>query len=276
MNAKTPKTTKTTTESAETSRQSRRGWRRRPLALVAGSAAAIALIATGGLAAAHAATTGAAAGSLIIIDAKTDPGSAADAMKLYGGASDATFTPTGAPVYAQTGWGPVYDADNQLAPAVTGQPNQPMQESVAISHVHNTSWSLGTSLTTTVGFSVLDAVNSELSATFTAKHTWSASDGDGQTITATAIPGMTVWIEENVSTATITGDFTFDVNGTHYEVDHVSITEPASATTGTKAAAAYRVMQQSSTSLGLPADTAGGVMPINSIPKLRGYIAQGH
>ena len=64
------------------------------------------------------------------------------------------------------------------------------------------------------------------------------SDGDGQTISITAEPGKTVWLEENVSTATITGDFTFDVNGTRYEVDNVTFTQPASPVTGTKAAAA--------------------------------------
>ncbi|VXC27462.1 conserved exported hypothetical protein [Microbacterium sp. 8M] len=264
----------TTADSAETSPRPRRERLRRPLALAVGSAAAIALIAAGGLTAANAATT-AGAGSLVIIDAKTDANGAADAMKLYGGASNSRFTPTAAPVYAQTGWSPVYDYKGELAPSVTGKPDQPMQETVTVSHAHNTSWSLGTSLTTTAGFSVLDAVNSELSATFTAKHTWSASDGDGQSITVNAEPGKTVWLEENVSTATITGDFTFDVDGTHYEVDNVSITQPASEATGTKAAAAYRVMEQPSTSLGLPAN-AGGIMPISSIPKLQQYIAQGH
>lgn len=269
----TTHTPQTSTDSADTLLRSRRGRLRGPLAVVAGSAAAIALIACSGLAAANAATTG--AGSLVIIDAKADQKGAADAMTLYGGASNATFTPTAAPVYAQTGWSPVYDSEGKLASSVTGKPDQPMQETVTVSHAHNSSWSLGTSLTTTAGFSVLDAVNSELSATFTAKHTWSASDGDGQSIVITAEPGKTVWLEENVSTAKIIGDFTFDANGTHYEVDNVSITQPASEATGTKAAAAYRVMEQSSTSLGLPAN-AGGIMPISSIPKLQQYIAQGH
>lgn len=270
----TTQTPKTSTDSTDTLQRSRRERLRRPLAVVAGSAAAIALIACGGLAAANAATTG--AGSLVIIDAKADPKGATDAMTLYGGASNATFTPTAAPVYAQTGWSPVYDSEGELASSVTGKPDQPMQETVTVSHAHNSSWSLGTSLTTTAGFSVLDAVNSELSATFTAKHTWSAADGDGQSITITAEPGKTVWLEENVSTAKITGNFTFDANRTHYEVDNVSITQPASEATGTKAAAAYRVMEQPSASLGIPSDTAGGLIPISSIPKLQQYIAQGH
>ena len=35
-------------------------------------------------------------------------------------------------------------------------------------------------------------------------------------------------------------NFTFDVNGTRYEVNNVTITQPASPVTGTKAASAYR------------------------------------
>lgn len=266
--------TTTDTTKTVTTKTTARKLTRRPIALVGLAAVAIGTLAATSIGIAEAAT-GSAPGQMVVIDATADPAGASTALKLYGGASNATFTPSAAPVYSSTGWSPVYDATGQPAPTVSGGTTA-VSETILISHDHDTSWSVGGSLEVSAGFDLLESVDAELSAKITANHTWTASDGDGQSIKITALPGKTVWLEENVSTATITGTFTFDVNGTRYEVENVTITQPASPATGTKAAAAYRVMEQPSGAIGLPANTAGGLKPISSLPKLQDYIANGH
>ena len=250
----------------------------RPLVLVGISAAVLAALAGTGVGIAAAATASSNPTTVKIIDAKTDPAAAQAALALYSGATNTDFTPTSAPVYSSTGWGTVYDADGQAAQSVTGnaQTGQSVSESITVSHEQGSSWSLGGSLEISGGVNILDVVDAELSATVTANHTWDSSDSDGQTIRITAVPGQTVWLESNISTGTVTGNFTFDVNGTRYEVDDVTITQPASPVTGTKAASAYRVMQRTATEVGLPANTAGGLHPINTLPLLKDYIAQGN
>ena len=63
----------------------------------------------------------------------------------------------------------------------------------------------------------------------------------------------------------------------HYLVKNVTITQPAAADADAFASTSYRVMQVDSVSqAGLPADTTGGVTPINSLPALQNYIGQGH
>ena len=245
-----------------------------------GSGPVVAALAGGGVGISDAAPAGApgAAGQVVIIDAAADPDAAKDALTLYHGASNTAFTPTAAPVYSVTDWAPVLDKTGNQAMAVSGnaRTGQQLTQTLEVTHDQDASWSLGGSIEASVGFDLLAAVDADLSTKFTAGHTWEGTESDNESIEVTALGGKTVWIEANNSTATITGDFTFDVNGIHYDVENVSITQPASEARGTEAATSYRVMELSSRGAGLPADTAGGIKPINALPKLKSHIVKGH
>ena len=243
------------------------------VAISAAAAAAIAATSVGVAEAAGPSTvTSSPAKSLVIIDASADNTDALAAMKLASGASDLQFTATTAPTFATTGWKPVLDGKGHLAPAVTGGNKNNVTQTMTVTHEETNSWSLGGSVEASVGFNLLDVVDAELSAKFTANHTWTTATADSQTIEVTAKTGKTVWIEASNSTATYTGNFTFSVNGSSYEINNVTITQPATNNTGTEAAAAYEVEEMSNADLGIPANTKGGLTPINALPRLRQII----
>lgn len=221
----------------------------------------------------------AAPGQMVVIDAAADKGQAVSALKLYGSATDRSFTPSAAPQYQQTTWTPVKDLNGQPAPSVSGnaKSGQPITERLDIKHETSSSWSLGGSIEQSVGFDLVEAVDAEVSVKLTANHTWESSTSDSQGIWVTAEPGKTVWIEAATSMASYTGDFAFTSHGVHYVVKNVTITQPAAPDADAFATTSYRVMQvDSATQAGLPADTTGGVTPINSLPALQNYIGQGH
>jgi hypothetical protein len=246
---------------------------RRPATVAGFAVLAVAAAAIGGstIAAAEASSAAAGSGQLVIIDANTDHAGALDALKLADGATDLQFTPTTAASYGTSTWSPVTDASGNLAPSVTGS-DEEVDETLEVTHEQSSSWSLGGSIEASVGFDLLDTVDAELSTKFTANHTWEKATTDSETIDVTALPGKTVWIEASNSTATYTGDFAFDINGAHYEVDNVTISQPATSNTGTEAAAAYRVEEAANTDLGITAHV-NGLTHINALPKLRRLIA---
>ena len=221
-----------------------------------------------------------APGQVVVINAATDKDSAIDALKLYQNATDRTFVPdSAAPTYGQSDWAPVKDKDGQTAPSVTGnaKTGQSATERLDVKHETESSWSLGGSIEMSVGFDLAKTVDAELSVKFTANHTWTSSTTDSEGIWVTANPGKTVWIEASASTASYTGNFFFTSGGTRYEVDNVTITQPAAADSDQLSATSYRVMQvDSATQAGLPADTTGGVKSIDSLPKLAQFIGSGH
>jgi hypothetical protein len=217
-------------------------------------------------------------GQITVINAATDPQGAVDALKLYEDATDRSFTPTGTPSYSQTKWGVVTDMDGNPAPVVIGnsKTKQSVTERLEVKHETSSSWSLGGSIETTMGFDLAEVVDAELSVKFTANHTWESSSADTQGIWVTALPGKAVWIEASTSTASYTGNFEFTSGGARYEVDNVTITQPASPTTDAMAVTNYRVMETNSKTAGVPADTTGGLTTLNALPRLGAYIAAGH
>ena len=218
------------------------------------------------------------AGQLIMIDAATDKDAAIDALKLYPDATHRSFTPYGDPSYAQTGWTPVTDENGHPIPSITGnaKTGQKITERLTISHEESSSYSLGGSVETSVGFDLAGVVDAELSLKFTGNHTWSSSASDSQGIWITADPGKTVWIEASSSTATYSGDFQFDSDGNHYLVKNVKITQPAAPAAANVSPINYRIMQVNSTVTGQAADTTGGLKAINALPGLQSYINNGH
>jgi hypothetical protein len=246
----------------------------------AGLAAAATIGATTlGVAAANTSNVGgASAGQMLVIDARTDQAAAVAALSLYQGASNRSFTPTSTPDFAQAKWAPVTGPDGQAAGSVTGnaKTGQKMEGIVTSSHQESSSWSLGGSIEASVGFDLAGVVDVELSAKFTASHTWESSYTDSQSIWVTADPGKTVWVEVADNTVTYTGNFAFDAAGVHYEVDNVTITQPGSPEGGAINSAIYRVREAASTKLGLPANTTGGRIPLSSLPRFKQYLAASH
>jgi hypothetical protein len=217
-------------------------------------------------------------GQMVVIDAATDKGQAVSALKLFGSATDRTFTPSAAPQYQQTKWAPVTDANGDTS-SVSGnaRTGQSITQKIDVTHETSSSWSLGGSIEQSVGFDLVEAVDAEVSVKLTANHTWDSSTSDSQGIYVTAKPGKTVWIEAATGMASYTGDFAFTSDGVHYVVKNVTITQPAAPDADALATTSYRVMQvDSATQAGLPADTTGGVASINSLPVLQNYIDQGH
>ena len=255
----------------------------RKIAIIATATAIVAGIGAASIGVATAGTTStraldAAPGQITVINAATDPQGAVEALKLYDAATDRSFTPTGTPTYSQTKWGPVTDMDGNPAPVVIGnsKTKQSVTERLEIKHETSSSWSLGGSIETSMGFDLAELVDAELSVKFTANHTWESSSADTQGIWVTALPGKTVWIEASTSTASYTGNFEFTSNGARYEVDNVTITQPAAPTTDAMAVTNYRVMEVNSGQIGLPANTTGGLKALNALPRLGAYIADGH
>jgi len=217
-------------------------------------------------------------GQMVVIDAPTDKGQAVSALKLFESATDRSFTPSAAPQYQQTKWAPVTDANGDTS-SVSGnaRTGQSITQKIDVTHETSSSWSLGGSIEQSVGFDLVEAVDAEVSVKLTANHTWDSSTSDSQGIYVTAKPGKTVWIEAATGMASYTGDFAFTSDGVHYVVKNVTITQPAAPDADSLATTSYRVMQvDSATQAGLPADTTGGVAPINSLPVLQNYIDQGH
>lgn len=243
------------------------------------AAAAVIGATTLGVAAASTSNVGgAAAGQMLVIDARTDQADAVAALSLYQGATNRSFTPTTAPDFAQAKWAPVTGPNGQLAGSVTGnaKTGQKATQIVETAHEESSSWSLGGSVEASVGFDLAGLVDVELSAKFTANHTWESSYKDSQQIWVTADPGKTVWIEVADNTVAYTGNFAFDAAGVHYEVDNVTITQPGSPEGGAINSALYRVREVPSTQLGLPANTTGGLIPLGSLPRMKQVLAASH
>ncbi len=245
--------------------------------LIATAALAAIGAGTAGVAAAAVSTTSASPGQAVVIDGQTDQADAVAALKLYPNASNRSFTPIGAPSYSQSNWQPVKGPDGQTAGSVSGntKTGQPGVAKITTSYEESSSVSLGGSAEVTLGFDLPGIVDAELSAKFTANHTWSSSYTDSQSIQVTADPGKTVWIEVADNTVSYTGNFSFDSGGVHYEVDNVTINQPGSAQGGTIDSAIYRVRQIDSSQIDLPAN-ASGVVPLSALPRLRQYIAAGN
>ncbi len=226
----------------------------------------------------------------IVIDAATDPADAKVALTGYKAATNQQFNITSGPTYSQTPYSLVKLDDGSYAPSVTGNPNsddpacqkdktkdcgQPVNEILAVDHENSASWSLGGSVEGSVGYDLADIVDAEVSDKLATTNTWESKTTDSQELWVTAEPGKTVWIEASNQVVTFTGDFAFtDPYGRNYEVDNVTITQPASADGDRFTSTTYKVEQVDSTiDAGVPAGSNGGRKPISQLPALQRYIA---
>jgi hypothetical protein len=176
---------------------------------------------------------------VMIINAATDPDKAADAMKLWPGATNQNFTATSNPMYTSTQPAPL--GDSFQVPA-----NWPNPEDTTFTRAQSSesSWSLGGSVGAETTLSALGFANASVSVTFTANHQWTTSHTDTQSITVPVPPGYVSWIEGSTGQVSFTGNYSFTAQGTDYEVNNVTITEPGAADSGPMAAFTYLVVTQ--------------------------------
>jgi hypothetical protein len=218
-------------------------------------------------------------GQVVSIDGASDPADAIEALKNYQNATDRSFTPTTAATFAHSTWGPVYGTDGTTpAPAVSANENanHPSGQRLDITHQETSSWSLGGSIQGTVGFNLAGIIDQELSVKFTANHTWDSNTTDSQSIYAQAAPGKTVWIEASTGTASYTGNFAFTSGGVRYQVNNVTITQPASSDVDAMSNTSYRVMEISNVNAGVSPQAPSGLKTISKLPMLQQYINSGH
>lgn len=241
----------------------------------------VAVAITGGLSLAQAASASISAdpGSLVTIDA-SNPANKADAetaLALYAqpGATDRSFDPTSDPTYNETGWTNALDPTGAELASVTGDEANGTEtsESLEASHTETSSVTVGGSVEVSVGAEVADIVDVELSAKFTASHTWEAESNSSQEIDVTADPGKTVWIQTSTNLGTITGNISFTINDVHYQVNNVTITQPVSDLVQGAAVTNYRVMEIDNSKLGLPKDTPGGKNLVKNTPQVKAATA---
>ena len=254
------------------------------IALTVAAAGAIGLT-TVGVASASADSQPAPGGSgkLVLIDAATDKQGALDALAFMNPAKDGdkatnvSFDPYASPTYNSSDWSVATDGDSPL-PSVTGDAagGNDVDATIKFTHEENSSYSLGGSLETEVGFNLAGVVDAGLSVKISAGHTWESAVKTGEELWVTAKPGKTVWVEQSTTTATISGQFQFNYQGNEYVIKNVSITQPSSKVAAGVPTVNYRVEEMSSTKAGAAANTVGGVKPITELPGLMHYIGQGH
>ena len=213
-------------------------------------------------------------GNVVVIDSTKQPDEAKAAMDLYGKATDRSFLPTADPTYSQTAWGPILDENKQPVGSVTGtEKGGQMKQKLMFVHTQQSSWSLGGSVETSAGFDLAEAIDAEMSVKLSASHKWESETSDKTGIWVTANPGKTVWVEVASTMGSYTGDFAFTADGVRYVVKNVTITQPAAPDADSSASTVYRVLQLNS---GTIKATKAGVTPMNQLPLLQKYIAEGH
>lgn len=165
-------------------------------------------------------------GSPAVIDAAKDPKDAADAMSHWDDptATNKVFALTSNPFYSNT-------------PTISGVSYCISKNSVnPESHLFGLSttiplsgWSIGGSFSAETKLGLIGFANASLAVTVTASHEWATEHDENQTGTAIVDPGYTDWIQMYTRQVTITGDYSFSANGTDYQVNNVTITEPDNA-----------------------------------------------
>lgn len=216
----------------------------------------------------------------IVINAAVDPTDAQQALAGYQAATNQQFTITAGPTYSHTPFALVTNQDGTPAASVTGnaKTHQSVEEILSVEHQDSASWSIGGSVEASVGYDLAGIVDAEVSGKISTTDSWESSSTDSQDVWVTALPGKTVWIEASNQVVSFTGTFTFtDPYGRNYEIDNVTITQPASPNGDRFAGTTYKVEEVNSTvGAGLPADTTGGMKPINELPVLQDHIAAQH
>lgn len=164
-------------------------------------------------------------GTPIVIDAAKDPQAAASAMAQWDAptTTNQNFVLTSNPVYADT---PTISGDAYYLPKDYPHPEA---HALSVEHDYSSQWSVGGTLSAETTLGIIGFANASLQVSVTASHEWTTEHDENQTVTATVDPGTNNWIRMYTGQVTVTGDYSFTANGTDYQVNNVTITEPENA-----------------------------------------------
>lgn len=225
-----------------------------------------------------------APGQVVVIDGNADPGTANDALKLFPTDEDtitkdhATFTPTTDPTYGAAAWkiAQYRDSKGNLVdvPAIIGGTEEQGLK-VTVEHTESATATVGGSLEIGRGIDLAGVVDAELSFKFTASHSWESESTTKQGIWFHAKPGKTVVLMTRDNTATFTGDFQWDINGVHYVVKNVTITQPAAAADAADGTSPtnYLVKEYDNTQTGATTAGAGSTENVAALPQLKQLVS---
>lgn len=164
-------------------------------------------------------------GSPLVIDASKDPQAAGDAMAHWNdpGTTNKAFALTSNPIYGPT---PMTSSNAYCLPP---DYTNPEQKEFAVEHDYSSQWSISGTLSAETKLGIIGFANASLQVSVTAGHEWTTEHDENEQVTANIDPGYTDWIQMYAGEATITGDYSFTWNGTDYQVNNVTITEPANS-----------------------------------------------
>jgi len=161
-------------------------------------------------------------GTPVIIDAAKNPDAAAAAMAHWAESTTTNkdFVVTSNPLYSHT---PTYSGNAYSLPKSYPTPEQ---HGLSVEHDYSSQWSIGGTLSAETKLGIIGFANASLQVSVTAGHEWTTEHDENQAVTATVDPGTINWMEVYTSQVTITGNYSFTANGTDYQIDNVTITEP--------------------------------------------------
>lgn len=205
----------------------------------------------------------ASSSAAVVIDAAKDPQGAAQAMALFQapGTTGQSFDLTDNPVYGHSS--PAVESDGFEVPG--GQPAA--QTTLTATHTTTSSWSVGGSLETKVALGCIGFADSALSVKVTASHEWTTGQTESQAVTVTVDPGNEAWIDGYTGQVTFTGNYHFTANGTNYEIDNVTITQPGNPGGNWLTNSTYMVVTHKLSSSDAPTYAQAGVVPQRELPQ---------
>jgi hypothetical protein len=166
----------------------------------------------------------------VTIDAIQDPAAATSVMgNLWPQGTNKQFTVTSGPNYVTGDW-------SRGSAVVVNESHGQAQLSMAGSDTKEETTSIGMELSWTAGLEILGLVNTEVTASITGGEDWTTSITDTQSYQVTIERGYQGWLDWAVTSAQITGDFTFTWTppspggtipvGITYHVNNATVTQP--------------------------------------------------
>ena len=159
------------------------------------------------------------------IDAKAEPTKAAAVMAMWPNGTNKNFTPTTGVSFSQ---GPA----SRISGVVYNTTNANDTFTYTAGTTADETTSIGVKLSWSTSLDILGLADVKIGTSVTGGHSWATSRQLTNSDTETIRPGYKGWIDAQVTSATITGNFSFDINGITYEVDNASITEPGMGQNG--------------------------------------------
>jgi len=168
------------------------------------------------------------------IDARTQPDTAASVMKMFADGTNKDFKPTTGLSFST---GPYH----RVSAVVYNASNEPASLTLSAADTEDETTSLGLKLGWSTSLGILGFADTKISASVTGGHSWTTGTTITKSDEITIKPGWEGWIESAVTSATVTGDFTFTTpQGITYNVLNASVTEPGFGPNGSAGAVEFQ------------------------------------